>query len=375
MAAAKVRADYEQLAEIARTFGRQSASTQTLLQSLTRQMQVLQGGDWVGKSADKFYAEMNSTLLPAIKRLGDALTRAQQVTRQVSRIMKDAENGSAALFKAVASGAAGEAGSRLRADTAGAPASAMQLLAAGLGLPLAGLGPLGSILKGLAVTLNPTILKSFAALNAAFPNLVKYFPGRWMFNSVVPNVARGNTTVAILMDMMAGRPGRGLWMLRFDGPHRGSPFPHLNLNPQAMRPGPIMRWLNPGLRNIPDPHLRIPPSMLEAGGRSASWLGKIGRAAPWLAAGIDVFRLGSAFHSDGNTIGANTARTAGSVAGGWAGAWAGAELGAAGGAAIGTLICPGVGTAIGGFIGGLGGAIAGGLGGSAIGEKIVSLFQ
>jgi WXG100 family type VII secretion target len=109
MPAAKVRADYEQLAEIARRFGGQADSTQVMLQSLKRQMQVLEGGDWVGRSADKFYAEMNSSLLPTVQRLTDALSRARQVTQQISKIMKDAEDAAAALFKAEASNSAGPA--------------------------------------------------------------------------------------------------------------------------------------------------------------------------------------------------------------------------------------------------------------------------
>jgi WXG100 family type VII secretion target len=104
MPAPKVRADYEQLAAIAGTFGRQAEVIRSMFQSLSRQKQTLEGGDWVGKSADKFYAEMNSAVLPTVKRLIDALNRAQQVTRQISKVMKDAENASAALFRAAGTG-------------------------------------------------------------------------------------------------------------------------------------------------------------------------------------------------------------------------------------------------------------------------------
>jgi hypothetical protein len=217
-------------------------------------------------------------------------------------------------------------------------------------------GGISGILKGLAMNFNPTLLKTFGALNAAFPELVKYFPGRWTFVARTPNLARGQSTVAMLMDMLAGRPGRGLWQVRFDLPHGGANFPHINFNMKV------------------DPHTRIPPSVLEAVGKAPSWLGKIGKAAPWLAAGLDVIRLGEAFHEDGDQIGARTARTAGSVAGGWAGAWAGAEGGAVVGAAIGSIF-PGPGTAIGGFVGAIGGGILGGLGGSSLGEGLVSKFQ
>ncbi len=64
MTADRVRADYEQLAEIAESFGGQADCIRSLLQALNCQKQVLESGDWVGKGADKFYAEMNGAVLP-----------------------------------------------------------------------------------------------------------------------------------------------------------------------------------------------------------------------------------------------------------------------------------------------------------------------
>ena len=52
-------------------------------------LEILKGGDWVGKGADKFYGEMDSAVLPALKRLITALETAQRVTRQISKIHKD----------------------------------------------------------------------------------------------------------------------------------------------------------------------------------------------------------------------------------------------------------------------------------------------
>jgi hypothetical protein len=217
----------------------------------------------------------------------------------------------------------------------------------------------------------------YSSIATGFGNLMKglAIPSRYLFINVIPNSGKGNTTVAMLKDMLAGKAGRGAWMVRFDGPHGGAPYPHINLNPKHLEPGPLMRLLFPGVTELKDPHWRIPPSVLDGASTASKWLGRASKAAPWVAAGIDLFRLGAAFHKDGDHVGANTARTAGSVAGGWGGALVGAKLGAMGGAAIGTLICPGVGTAVGGFIGGLGGGIVGGIGGSAIGEKVVSWFQ
>ncbi len=86
MSPSKVRADYEQLAEIAEAFGQQAESAQQTLGDLKEIISVLQGGDWVGKGADAFYAEMNSAVLPATARLAAALS----ATRRISRVMKQA---------------------------------------------------------------------------------------------------------------------------------------------------------------------------------------------------------------------------------------------------------------------------------------------
>jgi hypothetical protein len=178
---------------------------------------------------------------------------------------------------------------------------------------------------------------------------------------------RGDTVTGI-RDTSAGRvrgtPPRpvGDWAIRLDRPHKGSPFPHVNINPT--------------LSGRPDPHTRISPQALRVAGGTARTLETFGRVARPVAIATDAVRLGAAFHADGNRIGNNTIRTGGSVAGGWAGAaagaWAGAQGGAAAGAAIGALfggVGAAPGAAIGGFIGGLGGGILGGFGGSALGER------
>jgi uncharacterized protein YukE len=60
---------------------------------------TLQGGDWVGQGARAFYAEMNSAVLPSLKRLSKALQSAQRVTQHISREIKAAEDEAAAILK------------------------------------------------------------------------------------------------------------------------------------------------------------------------------------------------------------------------------------------------------------------------------------
>ena len=139
MAAPKVRADYEQLKSAASRFSTQAQAARQSLQALQREIDVLQGGDWVGGGAAAFYQEMGSSVLPTLKRLAAALETAQQTTLQIHQVMAQAEaeaarwlNGegvglAAALAGAAAAGAAGPgAGSGSGAAGAGAAGGGAQ---------------------------------------------------------------------------------------------------------------------------------------------------------------------------------------------------------------------------------------------------------
>ena len=93
------RGDYDQLAQIAQRFAREHDAAQRMLADVQRQTGVLQSGDWVGQGAQAFYAEMNSAVLPSLKRLAQALQSAQRVTAQISREIKQAEDEAAAVLK------------------------------------------------------------------------------------------------------------------------------------------------------------------------------------------------------------------------------------------------------------------------------------
>lgn len=196
----------------------------------------------------------------------------------------------------------------------------------------------------------------------------RILPQQYRFRPLTPGV-RGGTSVAMIIDMKAGRTSaaslnpRGEWLLRFDGPDKGTPRPHLNLNRE--------------LTGFKDPHLAISSTTLKVAGGAARTLEAVGRVARPVAIATDTIRLANAVRADGGRIGAHTAVTAGSVAGGWGGAAAGAWLGAKGGALAGGLVgsfFPVVGTAagaaVGGLVGGIVGGIAGGFAGSAAGERL-----
>ena len=95
----RVRSQHEELKQIAASFGQEADATARTLAQLRRQKDVLQGGDWLGQAARKFYDEMDGSLLPALTRLQRALTQSQQVIQRISARLRQAEADAAAVLK------------------------------------------------------------------------------------------------------------------------------------------------------------------------------------------------------------------------------------------------------------------------------------
>lgn len=92
---------------------------QTTTRRISRQVDVLQSGDWIGVGADRFYAEMENDVLPALTRLASALELAERASRQIGRIFEEADEEMSRLFELLF----GQGGAAVGA-AAGAPAGA-----------------------------------------------------------------------------------------------------------------------------------------------------------------------------------------------------------------------------------------------------------
>ncbi len=111
MAAPRIRANYEQLRALAQQFGREAATTGLLITNLRRNLETLRGGDWIGKGANAFYAEMDGVMLPAMLRLQQALVEGERITLAVSTRMHTGERDAAAVLKYKANSTAADVGS------------------------------------------------------------------------------------------------------------------------------------------------------------------------------------------------------------------------------------------------------------------------
>lgn len=109
MADGTLQADYDQLTRIAAGFGRASADQSALIHSVTRHMAPLRS-TWEGAGSQSFFSEMEGDILPAQRRLQEALSEAQRVTQQIIQTFRAAEAEAARLFAGRDPGGASDGG-------------------------------------------------------------------------------------------------------------------------------------------------------------------------------------------------------------------------------------------------------------------------
>jgi len=95
----EIRADYDQLEDVAGRFANQSQLIQQMLQKVRSSMDKLEDGGWIGRGSRAFFQEMQSEVLPASLRLQDVLEEASQVTRSIIQIVRQAEDEASSPFR------------------------------------------------------------------------------------------------------------------------------------------------------------------------------------------------------------------------------------------------------------------------------------
>jgi WXG100 family type VII secretion target len=100
----RIRVEYDVLGQIAKTFRKHEGETESITQSLNQQVEVLRNGHWIGHGADRFYREMDESILPSLKGLARVLGLADRVTRDIDKIMHEAEEDAASLIQMFGAG-------------------------------------------------------------------------------------------------------------------------------------------------------------------------------------------------------------------------------------------------------------------------------
>ncbi|MCC6976464.1 MAG: WXG100 family type VII secretion target [Anaerolineae bacterium] len=103
MVAQRIQGDYDRLQEILKVFMHHADMTVALTVQVEGLVEQLQGGAWRGVGAEAFYAEMGDLILPAMRRLEDALQFAGEKTGKIHHILREAEEEAARLFRGEAS--------------------------------------------------------------------------------------------------------------------------------------------------------------------------------------------------------------------------------------------------------------------------------
>jgi WXG100 family type VII secretion target len=94
----KVQIDYDEIANIASQFAQESAAAEQLMNKITSLVGQLEGGGWIGRGAQAFYAEMHDEVEPGLQRMVQALEDASSSIKQIASIISQAEQEASSLF-------------------------------------------------------------------------------------------------------------------------------------------------------------------------------------------------------------------------------------------------------------------------------------
>jgi WXG100 family type VII secretion target len=94
----EIKADYDQLEQIANKFAHQSQEIQQMLQQVRGGMDKLHD-DWIGRGSRAFFSEMRDSVIPATVRLQQALEEASRVTKDISQTMQQADEEASSPFR------------------------------------------------------------------------------------------------------------------------------------------------------------------------------------------------------------------------------------------------------------------------------------
>ena len=88
----QTRGNYDELKTIQSRWQQEAESINQMNSNLSSCVQTLEGGDWIGEGARAFLQEMNSDVMPSLRRLQKALAAASKNTSNIAKEIKAAED-------------------------------------------------------------------------------------------------------------------------------------------------------------------------------------------------------------------------------------------------------------------------------------------
>jgi WXG100 family type VII secretion target len=105
MSSTKIRCDFNEISQVIKIFKTQDSTLTQMTKRLASAKETLSGGDWIGRGAKRFYAEMDQDILPSLQRLARAMEGGAGNLQKSHKVMSQAEQESTNVFKAAPTGA------------------------------------------------------------------------------------------------------------------------------------------------------------------------------------------------------------------------------------------------------------------------------
>jgi WXG100 family type VII secretion target len=90
--------NYDDMQNIIKGMKSEQAEIGQYLKQTKNKVESLHNNQWVGQGADKFFNEMEQTVLPAMGRLEQALGQGANVAQQIINIIHNADEGTKSFF-------------------------------------------------------------------------------------------------------------------------------------------------------------------------------------------------------------------------------------------------------------------------------------
>ena len=96
--AGTTQVNYDEMQAIIQSLRAEEEEIMQLLKQTQGKVEHLHNNQWVGQGADRFFGEMESSVLPAMGRLGHALGTAGRVAQQIINIIHQADEETKGFF-------------------------------------------------------------------------------------------------------------------------------------------------------------------------------------------------------------------------------------------------------------------------------------
>lgn len=93
-----IKVSYEAMQKFQNSFRGQETAVQQTTGKLTKVIEQLRNGDWIGEGATAFFNEMDSEVIPAMKRLQSAMSEGDRVSKEIEKIQHETESSIESLF-------------------------------------------------------------------------------------------------------------------------------------------------------------------------------------------------------------------------------------------------------------------------------------